>query len=52
MSHVAIYVGNGTFVHAEWYGYGVTVTAFTNDQRDGRYWDDHYLAANRFTNTR
>jgi len=47
LSHVGIYVGDGTFVHAEYYGYGVTVTAFTNDARDGSYWSTHYLAANR-----
>lgn len=51
LSHVAIYAGNGTFVHSEWYGYGVTVTSFTNDRRDGNYWTQHFLAARRLTTT-
>lgn len=51
LSHVGIYVGNGTVVHSEWYGYGVTVTSLSNDPRDGWYWTDHFLAANRITTT-
>jgi cell wall-associated NlpC family hydrolase len=47
LSHVGIYVGNGTFVHAEWYGYGVTVSSLTNDARDGNYWATHYRTAVR-----
>lgn len=47
LSHVGIYLGNGKFVHAEWYGYGVTVSSFRHDARDGDYWATHYLTANR-----
>jgi cell wall-associated NlpC family hydrolase len=47
LSHVGIYVGNGTFIHAEYYGTGVTVTSFVNDPKDGNYWPAKYQAANR-----
>lgn len=47
LSHVGIYVGDGKFVHAEWYHYGVTVTSFHNDATDGNYWAAHYQTANR-----
>jgi cell wall-associated NlpC family hydrolase len=47
LSHIAIYVGGGTFIHAEWYNRGVTITSFSNDATDGNYWIDHYLGANR-----
>ncbi len=47
LSHVGIYVGDGKFIHAEWYGYGVTVTSLSADPRDGSYWSTHYLSANR-----
>ena len=47
LSHAAIYIGGGKFVHAEWYGYGVRVSSFTGDARDGNYWTRHYLTANR-----
>jgi uncharacterized protein YgiM (DUF1202 family) len=47
LSHVAIYIGGGRFVHAEWYGYGVRISSFNNDPRDGNYWIAHYLGANR-----
>jgi cell wall-associated NlpC family hydrolase len=44
LSHVGIYLGRGRFIHAEWYRYGVTITRFVNDPRDGNYWDGHFLA--------
>jgi cell wall-associated NlpC family hydrolase len=47
LSHVGIYLGDGTFVHAEWYNYGVTVSSLVNDPRDGDYWETHLEAANR-----
>ena len=47
LSHVAIYIGGGRFVHAEWYGYGVRISSFNNDPRDGNYWIAHYMTANR-----
>lgn len=47
LSHVAIYIGGGKFVHAEYYGYGVRVSSFNNDPRDGNYWIAHYMTANR-----
>jgi cell wall-associated NlpC family hydrolase len=47
LSHVGIYIGEGKFVHAEWFGYGVTVTSLKNDPRDGNYWAQHYKTANR-----
>jgi cell wall-associated NlpC family hydrolase len=47
LSHAGIYLGDGKFVHAEWFGYGVTVTTLTGDERDGNYWGEHVLAANR-----
>lgn len=47
LSHAGIYLGDGKFVHAEWFGYGVTVTALAGDERDGDYWGDHLLTANR-----
>jgi cell wall-associated NlpC family hydrolase len=47
LSHAGIYLGEGKFVHAEWFGYGVTVTALHGDERDGDYWGEHLLAANR-----
>jgi uncharacterized protein YgiM (DUF1202 family)/cell wall-associated NlpC family hydrolase len=46
-THVAIYIGGGKMVHAEWYNRGVVVTSFQNDSVDGNYWPAHYLAANR-----
>lgn len=47
LSHVAIYLGGGRFVHAEYYGLGVRISQFTNDPRDGNYWTQHYMGANR-----
>lgn len=47
LSHIGIYIGEGKFVHAEWYHYGVTVTSLQNDPRDGNYWATHYETANR-----
>jgi cell wall-associated NlpC family hydrolase len=47
LSHVGIYVGNGTFIHAEYYGYGVRITSFVNDAKDGNYWPAKFKAANR-----
>lgn len=47
LSHVAIYIGGGRFVHAEYYGYGVRISSFNNDSRDGNYWIQKYLGANR-----
>lgn len=47
LSHDGIYIGNGEFVHAEWYTVGVRVSSFVNDPVDGNYWSVHYLTANR-----
>jgi uncharacterized protein YgiM (DUF1202 family) len=47
LSHTAIYVGGGRFIHAEWYNRGVVTSSFTNDPVDGNYWTEHYLGANR-----
>ena len=47
LSHAAIYIGGGKFVHAEWYNRGVVVSSFVNDPTDGNYWQKNYLAANR-----
>jgi cell wall-associated NlpC family hydrolase/uncharacterized protein YgiM (DUF1202 family) len=47
LSHVAIYIGNGQFIHSEWFGKGVRITSFENDPSDGNYWIQHYLGANR-----
>lgn len=43
LSHVGIYVGHGSFIHAEWYGTGVRVSTFRNDPKDGNYWHAHLL---------
>lgn len=47
ISHAAIYLGGGRFVHAEWYGAGVRISSFNGDSRDGNYWTQKYLGANR-----
>jgi cell wall-associated NlpC family hydrolase len=47
LSHAAIYIGDGRFVHAEWYNRGVTVSSLSDDPTDGSYWETHYLTANR-----
>jgi uncharacterized protein YgiM (DUF1202 family) len=47
LSHAAIYIGGGKFIHAEWYGKGVRITSFYNDSVDGNYWPVHYMTANR-----
>lgn len=47
LSHTAIYVGGGRFVHAEWYNRGVVISSFNNDPVDGNYWITKYLGANR-----
>jgi uncharacterized protein YgiM (DUF1202 family) len=47
LSHVAIYIGGGKFIHAEWYNRGVVISSFNNDPVDGNYWIGKYLGANR-----
>jgi cell wall-associated NlpC family hydrolase/uncharacterized protein YgiM (DUF1202 family) len=47
LSHAAIYLGGGRFVHAEWYNRGVVTSSFNNDPVDGNYWIGKYLGANR-----
>jgi cell wall-associated NlpC family hydrolase len=47
LSHVGIYIGAGRFIHAEWYSTGVVVSSFKADSRDGEYWANHFLTANR-----
>lgn len=47
LSHTAIYLGGGRFVHAEWYNRGVRVSSFYTDPVDGAYWIGKYLGANR-----
>lgn len=47
LSHTAIYIGGGKFVHAEWYNRGVVISSFTNDPVDYNYWTAHYLGASR-----
>jgi uncharacterized protein YgiM (DUF1202 family)/cell wall-associated NlpC family hydrolase len=47
LSHAAIYLGGGKFVHAEYYGYGVRISSFNNDPKDSSYWISRYLGANR-----
>src|SRR5579872_4298828 len=43
LSHAAIYIGGGRFVHSEWFGYGgVRISSFNNDPRDGNYWITKY----------
>jgi cell wall-associated NlpC family hydrolase/SH3-like domain-containing protein len=47
LSHTAIYLGGGRFVHAAWYSVGVIVSSFQNDPRYGNYWTEHYMGASR-----
>jgi cell wall-associated NlpC family hydrolase len=47
ISHVGIYMGDGEFIHAEWFNRGVTVSLLSNDPTDGNYWATHYKTANR-----
>jgi uncharacterized protein YgiM (DUF1202 family) len=47
LSHAAIYVGGGKFIHAEWYNRGVVISSFTNDPHDSNYWISKYVGANR-----
>lgn len=47
ISHAAIYIGGGRFIHSEWYGVGVRISSFTNDPKDYNYWIGKYLGANR-----
>lgn len=47
LSHDGIYIGNGKFIHSEYYGYGVRISSFYNDPKDGNYWIQHYMTANR-----
>jgi uncharacterized protein YraI len=47
LSHTAIYLGGGRFIHAEWYNRGVVISSFTNDPVDFNYWTEHYIGANR-----
>ncbi|HEX8917276.1 MAG TPA: SH3 domain-containing protein [Chloroflexota bacterium] len=47
LSHAAIYIGGGKFIHAEWYNRGVVISSFNNDPTDGNYWIGKYLGANR-----
>ena len=46
-SHVAIYIGGGKLIHAANPSYGVTISSLVNDPRDGDYWQEHYLSAER-----
>jgi SH3-like domain-containing protein len=46
-SHVAIYIGGGKIIHAANPSYGVTISSIQNDPRDGNYWQQHYLSAER-----
>jgi len=46
-SHVAIYIGGGKIIHAANPSYGVTISSLVNDPRDGDYWQEHYLSAER-----
>jgi SH3-like domain-containing protein len=46
-SHVAIYIGGGKIIAADNPSYGVTISSLVNDPRDGNYWQDHYLSAER-----
>jgi len=47
LSHAAIYLGGGRFIHAEWYNRGVRISSFNDDPLDGNYWIGKYLGANR-----
>jgi cell wall-associated NlpC family hydrolase/uncharacterized protein YgiM (DUF1202 family) len=47
LSHTAIYLGGGRFIHAEWYNRGVVISSFNDDKVDGNYWIGKYLGANR-----
>jgi len=47
LSHAGIYIGQGEFIHAEWYDVGVRITSLFNDSKDGDYWAPHFLTANR-----
>src|SRR5579884_3972835 len=47
ISHVAIYIGGGKVIHAAWYNTGVEISSITGDPKDGSYWIQHYLGANR-----
>lgn len=47
LSHVAIYLGGGRFVHAAWFNRGVITSSLRNDPVDGNYWIEHYLGASR-----
>ncbi len=47
ISHAAIYLGGGRFIHSEWYGEGVKISSFTGDPVDYNYWIQKYLGANR-----
>ncbi|GAC1445304.1 MAG: hypothetical protein NVSMB52_06040 [Chloroflexota bacterium] len=47
LSHTAIYIGGGRFVHSAWFNIGVIVSSFHNDPRYGNYWTEHYMGATR-----
>ncbi|GAC1524045.1 MAG: hypothetical protein NVS2B16_32460 [Chloroflexota bacterium] len=47
VSHAAIYLGGGRFIHAEWYNRGVVISSFSGDPVDGDYWMAKYLGATR-----
>jgi cell wall-associated NlpC family hydrolase/SH3-like domain-containing protein len=47
LSHTAIYLGNGRFVHAAWFNRGVITSSLRNDPVDGNYWIDHFLGVSR-----
>lgn len=47
LSHTAIYLGNGKFVHAEYYNRGVVISSLSRDPVDGDYWTAKYLSAER-----
>lgn len=47
LSHVAIYIGNGMIIHAENPNRGVNTSTLRYDPKDGTYWQQHYLVAER-----
>jgi cell wall-associated NlpC family hydrolase/SH3-like domain-containing protein len=47
LSHTAIYLGNGRFVHAAWFNRGVITSSLRNDPVDGNYWIEHFLGVSR-----
>jgi uncharacterized protein YgiM (DUF1202 family) len=47
LSHTAIYLGNGRFVHAAWFNRGVITSSLRNDPVDGNYWIEHFMGVSR-----